>query len=149
MNPVQQLAVLVAASENDIIGNDGDLPWHISADLKRFKRLTMGHHIIMGRKTFESIGRLLPGRTTVIVTRQTDYAFADIDLSEAKIVASIEAAILACEDDPCPFIVGGAQIYELAIPLITQIYLTRVHATILGDTKLPAIEWEKWDRESV
>ena len=137
---MSNLAMIVAASTNDVIGVDGDLPWHISADLKRFKRLTMGHHLIMGRKTFESIGRCLPGRTTVIVTRQPEFEFAG-----AKIAHSIETAIELTEGDSTPFIIGGAEIYALAMPLVSHIYLTRVHQEIAGDTRLPAIDWKQWE----
>ena len=140
---MKPLAMIVAASENNVIGVDGDLPWHLSADLKRFKKLTMGHHIIMGRKTFDSIGRLLPGRTTVIVTRQTDYVFEG-----AKIANSVEQAVELAADDPCPFIIGGAQIYSLAMPLVNRLFLTRVHCEIEGDTLLPEIDWAAWNLES-
>ena len=138
-----QLAMIVAASSNDVIGVDGDLPWHLSADLKRFKKLTMGHHIIMGRKTFDSIGRLLPGRTTVIVTRQTDYEFEG-----AKVVSSINQAAELTRDDECPFVIGGAQIYALAMPHVTKLFLTRVHAEVSGDTFLPKILWSDWRLET-
>ena len=133
--------MIVAASENDIIGVDGDLPWRLSADLKRFKSLTMGHHIVMGRKTFDSIGRLLPGRTTVIVTRQGDYVFEG-----AQIARSIEQAIAICDGDECPFVTGGAEIYRLALPWVTEIHLTRVHTRIDGDTVLPEIDWDQWEQ---
>ena len=133
------LAMIVAASENDVIGVDGDLPWHLSADLRRFKKLTIGHHIIMGRKTFDSIGRLLPGRTTVILTRQEDYQVAG-----AKIVHSIEGMQEIVENDELPFVTGGAEIYSLLLPLVTDLYLTRVHVEIDGDTRLPALDWHQW-----
>ena len=135
-----RLAIIVAASENEVIGVDGDLPWRLSADLKRFKKLTMGHHIIMGRKTFDSIGRLLPGRTTVVVTRQPDFLFEG-----AKIVHSIEEALEVCVEDGCPFVTGGAEIYRLVLPRATEIHLTRVHAQIEGDTFLPVINWDQWE----
>jgi len=134
------LAMIVAASTNNVIGVDGDLPWHISADLKRFKKLTMGHHLIMGRKTFESIGRCLPGRTTVIITRQPDFTFEG-----AKIANSIESAIELAGDDPSPFIIGGAEIYAIAMPHVSKIYLTRVHQEVAGDTFLPEIDWNQWE----
>lgn len=136
------LAMIVAASTNDVIGVDGDLPWHISADLKRFKSLTMGHHLIMGRKTFDSIGRCLPGRTTIIVTRQSDYAF-----DGAQVAHSIESALEIAAEDALPFVVGGAEIYALAMPLVSEIYLTRVHQKIAGDTFLPPIDWDQWKLE--
>ncbi len=137
----KRLAMIVAASENNIIGVNGDLPWRLSADLQRFKRLTMGHHLIMGRKTFESIGRLLPGRTTVILTQQPSYEFAG-----ARIAHSIEQAVEICRGDDCPFVTGGAEIYRLALPLVSKIHLTRVHAQISGDTTLPEIDWDRWGR---
>lgn len=137
--------MIVAASENDVIGVAGDLPWKLSADLKRFKKLTMGHHIIMGRKTYESIGRCLPGRTTVIVTRQPDYL-----VEGAKVVTSIEDALEVTQSDNCPFVTGGAEIYTLLIPQVSEIQLTRVHVEIEGDTFLPEIQWSQWERvESV
>ena len=131
--------MIVAASTNDAIGVAGDLPWRLSADLKRFKSLTMGHHIIMGRKTFESIGRLLPGRTTVIVTRNTDY-----DFPGAIVVHWIDEALAESSEDTQPFIIGGAEIYRLALPSVNEIHLTRVQATIEGDTHLPEIVWAEW-----
>ncbi len=136
----KNVLMIVAASDNDVIGNDGKLPWHLSADLKRFRRLTAGHHIIMGRKTFESIGRLLPDRWTVIVTRQPDYFF-----SGAKIVGNVQAAIFAAGDDDTPFIIGGSEIYRAALPIVSTIHLTRVHVQIDGDTLLPPIDWEQWE----
>ena len=139
-NSKQILSMIVAASENDVIGVDGDLPWRLSSDLKRFKKLTMGHHIIMGRKTYESIGRLLPGRTTVIVTRQKEF-----DVEGAKVVHSIETALEACGDDDSPFVTGGSEIYRLALPLVDEIQLTRVHTQIQGDTLLPEIDCDQWE----
>ena len=134
------VSIIVAMAENGVIGRDMDLPWHISADLKRFKALTMGHHIVMGRKTFESIGRLLPGRTTVIVTRQSDY-----QVDGAVIVNSLEAAQAAATDDSELFIIGGGQIYEIALPLADRLHVTRVHTEVDGDTSFPAIDWDQWE----
>lgn len=140
----KQLAMIVAASDNGVIGVEGDLPWRLSADLKQFKRITMGHAIIMGRKTFESIGRLLPGRTTIIVTRNQAYQF-----DGAQIAHSLESAIELCSADEKPFLVGGAEIYRLGLPLVNEIFLTRVHSTTDGDTFLPTIDWDQWDLEEV
>ena len=137
------LSLIVAISQNGIIGREMDLPWHISADLKRFKSLTMGHHIVMGRKTYESIGRLLPGRTTVIITRQSDY-----QIPGAIVVNSIDEAIAVAADDQETFIVGGSQIYNLALPLVDTLYITRVHADVEGDTRLDAVDWSAWECES-
>lgn len=134
------VSIIVAMAENGVIGRDMDLPWHISADLKRFKALTMGHHIVMGRKTFESIGRLLPGRTTVIVTRQPDY-----QVDGAVIVNSLGAAQAAATDDSELFIIGGGQIYEIALPLADRLHVTRVHTEVDGDTSFPAVDWDQWE----
>ena len=126
------LSIQVAVSENGVIGREGDLPWHLSADLKRFKKLTMGHHLIMGRKTFESIGRCLPGRTTVIISRNPEYSFEG-----ALVTDSLEGALEIAKSDDQPFVVGGAQIYELAMPVTKTLYLTRVSANIEGDAFFP------------
>ncbi|MEM7454713.1 MAG: dihydrofolate reductase [Planctomycetota bacterium] len=134
-----QVALIVAMSENGVIGRDGDLPWHISEDLKRFKKLTMGHHIIMGRKTWDSIGRLLPGRTTVIVTRQEDF-----EVEGAKIASSIEQALEMSSGDENPFITGGAQIYAAALSHVQVMHITRVHAEVEGDTFFTGIDWDQW-----
>lgn len=133
------LALIVAASENDVIGVEGRLPWRLKADLKRFQLLTMGHHLIMGRKTFESIGRLLPGRKTIIVTKQTDFQFPG-----AIIVRSVEEALRITAQDSLPFVVGGAQIYSQLIGPADWLYLTRVHTHLAGDTHLPSIDWTQW-----
>lgn len=136
----RHLAMIVAVSDNNVIGVDGDLPWRLSADLKQFKRLTMGHSMIMGRKTFDSIGRLLPGRTTVIVTRNRDF------VCEGALVAhSISEAIAICSKDETPFLVGGAEIYRQGLPFVRELFLTRVHAKIEGDTFLPDIDWDRWE----
>jgi dihydrofolate reductase len=133
------LALIVAAAENGVIGIEGRLPWRLAADLKRFQKLTMGHHLIMGRKTLESIGRLLPGRTTVIVTRQRDFRFPG-----ASVAGSVNEALQLVGSDPQPFVVGGAQIYAQFLPLVSTIYLTRVHTVLAGDTLLPELDWERW-----
>ena len=137
------ISIIVAISQNGIIGREMDLPWHISADLKRFKALTMGHLIVMGRKTYESIGRLLPGRTTVIITRQSNY-----QIPGALVVNSIDEAMAVAADDLETFIVGGSQIYNLALPLVDTLYVTRVHADVEGDTRFDAIDWSAWECES-
>ncbi len=137
----QKYSLIVAVTENGVIGDSGNLPWRLSADLKRFKQLTLGHHIIMGRKTFETIGRLLPDRTTVIVTRQPDYQFPG-----AVIVDSIAAALATAQTDANPFVIGGAEIYRLFLPLVDELHLTRVHTEISGDTSLPEIDWDQWTR---
>ena len=123
-------------AQNRVIGRANGLPWKLSADLKRFKSITMGNHIVMGRKTYESIGRLLPGRTTVIVSRQEGYG-----VEGAVVVSSLEEAIALSDD---LFVIGGGQIYEKALPLAERIYLTRVAAEVEGDTYFPEVDWEGW-----
>ena len=135
---VVELSIIVAVSENGVIGHDGGMPWRLSSDLKRFKQLTLGHTIVMGRKTWDSIGRLLPGRTTVILTRQPDF-----EVPRAIIVGSLQDAIGAT-DDPEPFVVGGAEIYRLALPFASKLYLTRVAAEIEGDTFFPEFDTQQW-----
>jgi len=134
------LSLIVAISENGVIGREGDLPWRLSADLRRFKRLTMGHPIIMGRKTFESIGRPLPGRTMIVVTRQPDYRAAG-----AVVVHSLDEALeTASHIDDEVFLIGGAEIYRRALERVDRLYLTRVHADIEGDTRFPHIDFARW-----
>lgn len=139
------LSLIVAISDNHVIGRDGQLPWHLSADLKRFKNLTMGHHIIMGRKTFDSIGRLLPGRTSIVLTRQADWSVDGV-----LTAADLETARLLAGDDEETFIIGGSQLYQLALPMVERLYVTQVHATVAGDTHFPAIttaEWQLQDQQ--
>ncbi|PKO53762.1 MAG: diacylglycerol kinase [Betaproteobacteria bacterium HGW-Betaproteobacteria-20] len=136
MNP---LSIIVASSKNGVIGVNNSLPWHLPEDLKRFRALTTGHHIIMGRKTYESLGRLLPNRTTVIVTRNPDYQVAG-----ALVTNSLEAAIALCRDDAEPFLIGGAELYQHGLKLATKLYMTEVHAAFDGDAFLPAIDLTHW-----
>lgn len=138
------ISIIVAFAENSVIGRDMDLPWHISADLKRFKALTMGHHIVMGRKTYESIGRLLPGRTTVIITRQENY-----HVEGAVVINSFNEAHAMAAQDSELFIIGGGQIYEIALPFARKLYVTRVHTEVEGDTKFPEVQWNDWKLVSV
>ena len=118
---MQALSLIVAHADNRVIGHNNQLPWHLPEDLKRFRQLTMGHHIIMGRKTYESLGRLLPGRTTVIVTRDTGYT-----VEGARIVHSLPEALAVCAGDEEPFLIGGAEMYEQGLPYVTRLYITRV-----------------------
>lgn len=131
--------MIVAMAKNRVIGADGKIPWHLPNELQLFKRVTMGHHIIMGRKTFDSIGRLLPGRTTVIVTRQKDYAVAG-----AKVAHSLDAAVALCAGDDEIFVIGGGELYRAALPLADRVYLTVVDAEPAGDTRMPELESAQW-----
>ncbi|HUO44249.1 MAG TPA: dihydrofolate reductase [Burkholderiales bacterium] len=126
-------------AKNRVIGAGNKIPWKLSADLKRFKEITMGHHLIMGRKTWESIGRPLPGRTTVVVTRQKNYAAAG-----ATVADSLDTAIATCGDDDEIFVIGGAQLYAAALPCADRIYLTLVDAEIAGDTRMPEFDLTQW-----
>lgn len=134
-----RLSMIVAMAKNRVIGADGKIPWHLPNELQLFKRVTMGHHIIMGRKTFDSIGRLLPGRTTVIVTRQKDYAVAG-----AKVAHSLDAAVALCAGDDEIFVIGGGELYRAALPLADRVYLTVVDAEPAGDTRMPELESAQW-----
>ena len=137
------ISLIVAASTNNVIGVQGDLPWRLSDDLKRFKALTMGKPIVMGRKTWESIGRPLPGRQNIVITRQETYAVAGCD-----VVGSPEAAIDVAGEADEIMIIGGSHIYEAFLPRAGRIYLTRVHATIDGDAFLPDLG-DDWDEMAV
>lgn len=141
-----ELAVIAAVARNGVIGQNNQLPWRLPEDLSRFKALTMGHHIIMGRKTYESLGRLLPGRTTVIVSRNPDYA-----VGGAIVVSSLEQALGACRGDDQPFMIGGAELYKQALPLAQRLYLTRIEQDYEGDAWFPeydATEWKEIARQS-
>lgn len=136
------ISLIVAASENNVIGNQGDLPWRLSADLRRFKELTMGKPIVMGRKTYESIGRPLPGRHNIVITRQRDYV-----AEGCTVVSSTEAAIDAAGDVREIMIIGGSHIYEAFLAGADRIYMTRVHADVDGDTWFPELSESEWIQE--
>jgi dihydrofolate reductase len=139
------LAVIVAAAENGVIGRDNALPWHLPEDLRYFKRVTMGKPIVMGRKTFESIGRPLPGRTNIVITRQPDYQAEGV-----KVVSNLDEALALAENvaliDGASelMVIGGAEIYRAAIPRARRLYLTEVQARIEGDARLPEVDWSRW-----
>ncbi|MEN9386077.1 MAG: Dihydrofolate reductase [Bacteroidota bacterium] len=136
------LKILVAFDENRVIGKNNTLIWHLPADLKRFKALTTGHVIIMGRKTFESIGKPLPNRTTIVISRQ-----ADLQIEGAIITHSVEEAILKAKSLTREdiFIVGGAEIYALSLPLADQILVTQLHDIFEGDAFFPEIPLDSWE----
>ncbi len=143
---MSRLSLIVAMARNRTIGIDNTLPWHLPEDLKHFKALTMGHHIIMGRKTYESIGRPLPGRTTVIVTRNRDY------LMEGCLIAnSLDDAIKLASVDTEAFCVGGANLYVQMLPRADRLYITEIQADYAGDAHFPEIDrqvWRETGRES-
>ena len=137
-----RVSIIVAVAANGVIGRDNNLPWRLATDLKRFKSLTMGHHLLMGRRTFESIGRALPGRTTVVISRGRP------DLPDGVLMAdSVETAIDLARrgGDSEAFIAGGAEIYALALPMTDRIYLTRIDASIKGDTYFPELVPTEWE----
>ncbi len=141
-----QLSIIVAVAHDGVIGINNTLPWHLPEDLKRFRALTMGHHIIMGRKTYDSLGRLLPGRTTVIVTRNENYK-----VEGALVAHSLEAAIALCEDDEEVFLIGGAELYQAGLKLAHKLYITEIELDVAGDAffpKLVSTEWQETEREA-
>lgn len=140
MNSLQPLALVVAMAQNKVIGQGGDLPWHFSEDLKHFRRVTTGHAVIMGRKTWDSIGRPLPGRRNIIVSRQQG-----LQIAGCEVVGSLERAIeVAREQDDEPRVIGGATLYEQSLPLVTRLFLTEVDIKVDGDTFFPPLDRSQW-----
>ena len=143
------LCLVVAAAENNCIGRNNTLPWHLPQDLQYFKRITMGKPIIMGRKTWDSIGRPLPGRTSIVITRQAGF-----EAEGAVVLASLEEAIeqgrkIAVRDGVDEvMVIGGAAIYQLALPYINRMYFTRVHTDVAGDAFFPDLDWQQWQLQS-
>jgi dihydrofolate reductase len=135
------ISLIVAVDENNGIGIEGRLPWKISTDLKRFKSLTMGHHIIMGRKTWDSIGRALPGRTNIIISQQLRQAPENAIL-KTSLVEAIEYARQHADTEV--FIIGGGLIFIQALPLADRIYLSKIHISTPADTFFPDFDWDKW-----
>ena len=139
------ISIIVAVAENGIIGDKNTLLWHISEDLRRFKALTTGHPVVMGRKTFESLGRPLPNRRHVVISRQ------ELAIDGCEVVHSLDEALALFPSDEEVFIIGGAQIYAEALPIADRFYLTRVGHTYEGDTRFPdwdAADWRLVDSES-
>jgi dihydrofolate reductase len=134
------VALIVAMADDRVIGRAGGLPWHLPADLAHFKKITMGHAIVMGRKTYESIGRPLPGRQTVVLTRQHDFAAAPTVI----VAADLDQALQRVADDDEIFVVGGAEVYRQALPRAERIYVTRVHARVDGDVHFPDFDVRQW-----
>ncbi len=133
------ITMIAAAAENNALGKDNELVWHLPDDFKRFKRLTTDHYIIMGRKTFESFPKLLPNRTHVVITRKEDYQPKDV-----IVVHSLEEALKVSKLDPQPFIIGGGEIYKLGMKYADRIELTRVHNNFKADTYFPEINEDEW-----
>lgn len=129
------LSLIVAMSKNGVIGCENKLPWHLPEDLKHFKKVTMGKPVIMGRKTFESIGRILPGRKNIIISRQRD-----LKIEGVEVASSLGDAIKLCVGVEEAFVIGGAQIYLEALPRVTRLYITEIDKEFLGDAKFPEID---------
>jgi dihydrofolate reductase len=140
-----KLSVIVAVAENGVVGRNNALPWHIPADLQYFKKHTLGKPIVMGRKTYESIGKPLPGRTNIVVSANPEYAVEGV-----KVVSSLEQALVLAEDIALIdgrdelMVIGGAAIYELAIPQADRLYVTEIHAEVEGDAVLSPVDWAQW-----
>ena len=134
------ITLIVAVADNGVIGRDNALPWHLPEDLKRFKRLTMGKPMIMGRKTFESIGKPLPGRRNIVVTRDTNYQRDGVD-----VVHGVGAAIEAAAGAPEVMVIGGADLFRLFLPRAGRVHLTRVHADVDGNVTWPALDNRQWE----
>lgn len=143
------ITLVVAAADNDVIGRDNALPWDLPEDLKHFKRCTLGRPILMGRLTFQSIGRPLPGRSNIVISRDADFRAEGV-----RVVNSLDAALELAEQIALIdgsgelMVIGGAQIYALALPRASRISLTRVHLAPPGDARLPVIDWREWDEVS-
>jgi len=134
-----KISLIVAMGENRVIGVDNRMPWHLSADLKRFRAITLGKPILMGRRTHESIGKPLPGRANIVLTRDPTYR------SEGCIVVHHrDEAMRAAGDAPELMVIGGAGLYQEFLPVADRLYLTLVHQTFAGDTFFPEVDWEEW-----
>lgn len=139
-----RLTAVVAATENDVIGRDNGMPWHLPADLQHFKSVTLGHPVLMGRKTFEAIGRPLPGRRNLVLSRNASFSADGVET-----VASLDEAIAAAGDVPELMIIGGAALYALALPRTTRVHLTRLHMTVTdGDAFFPVLHEGEWQQVS-
>jgi dihydrofolate reductase len=136
---MSSLSIIVAMAKNRTIGIDNTLPWRIPEDLKHFKALTMGHHMIMGRKTFESIGKPLPGRITVVVSRNRS-----LKIDGCTVAHSLQEAVAACANDPQIFVVGGADIYAQALGLADTLYITEIQRDVIGDAWFPEFDRSGW-----
>lgn len=139
------LSLIVAKAENNVIGKDNKLLWHLPEDLKRFKNLTTGHTIIMGRKTFESLGRVLPNRKHVVFTQNPNFKVDDVNV---KIVHSLSDIQEYVEDKNENFVIGGEKIYNLLMPYVNKMYITEIHKDFDGDTFFPNVDLESWKETS-
>ncbi len=132
-------SLIVAVSSNGIIGANGQLPWKLPADLRHFRRLTMGHTLLMGRRTYQSLGRPLPGRRNLVVSRDPHFAAPGCET-----FSSIDDAFAAASADEQLFVIGGREIYRQCLPLVDRLYWTHVLAEVAGDTRFPQVHWQQW-----
>jgi dihydrofolate reductase len=140
-----RLSVILAAADNGVLGRDNALPWHLPEDLKYFKRVTLGKPVVMGRKTYESIGRPLPGRTNIVVSRNSEFNAEGVEvIASLREAIELAATIADVDGQGELMVIGGAAIYSLAIPLAQRLYITEIHDTPHGDVYLPKIEWSQW-----
>jgi dihydrofolate reductase len=140
-----RITLIVARARNGVIGRGGTLPWRLPEDLAHFKRTTMGHPIVMGRRTWESIGRPLPGRRSIVVSRQPGF-----DAPGAEVATSLDAALALCADSPEIFVIGGAQLYREALPRAQRLIVTEIDADFDGDADFPApdpLQWRETARQ--
>jgi dihydrofolate reductase len=135
-----QISLIVAMTRAGVIGRGGELPWRLSADLKRFKTLTMGHAILMGRKTYDSLGRPLPGRNNIVITRSTSLSVPP----EVTIVYNLDQALAHARGDDSSFVIGGSEIFALALPLVAKIHVTWVESDVPGDVYFPRWSQHDW-----
>ena len=144
---MKKISIIVAMSHNNVIGLKNKLPWHISADLKNFKKITLGHPVIMGRKTYDSIGKPLVDRDNIVISRNNSLKIDDV-----QVVDSLEKAVLKTADSAEVFIIGGQQIYKIALPLATHMYVTKVDGNFEGDAYFPnyiQAEWREVERKDL
>ncbi|MGA7966114.1 MAG: dihydrofolate reductase [Gammaproteobacteria bacterium] len=143
---MSEIVLVAAVAENGVIGQGGVMPWHLPADLAHFKRVTWGHPILMGRRTFEAIGRALPGRRNIVLTRDPDFSAPGIETA-----SSLEQALERIGEAAQVMVIGGAELYRIALPLAQRIYLTRIHASPEGDTFFPDLiptQWRQLERKT-
>ena len=134
-----RIYIVAAVAANGIIGAQGELPWRLPEDLQHFKKLTLGHPVIMGRRTWESLGKALPGRENVVVTRSSGY-----QAHGAAVASSLEAALALCAGEPVAFVIGGGELYAAALPLAAGLVLTEIHRDFEGDARFPYFDRAKW-----
>lgn len=137
------ISIIVAIANNGVIGTNNTLPWRLPADLKYFRDTTMGHTIIMGRRNFEDIGRALPGRRNIVLTREKNFSAENVEIAH-----SINEAMAMIDDDDEIFIIGGAEVYRSFLPLSKKLYITHIDATVDGDVQFPDFDLSEWELES-